>query len=347
MQTDCCFLSKVLFPLIDYSAMKNLTGVCVELQGKMPPRKRNVNLAMKGSSLASDGRVKREHKSLYLCTIVAVALTACLLIFTICIRTFSTPSSRSVPYIVDGQVEIAHWTPGSSFAKSVAAAGEPIILRNTVVENWRARTMWKPSYLREKIKQLDGIYENDNRWFGPYYDVRRPLANLSDPINLYKTNLSMTGLKLFQRLLSPDGNRFVYFSGEIERLGNWALADIMPLDELIILNPHSSSINVWIGQPHVIAHCHYDGYHNMYVQLYGKKKFTLFRPSQWTNLYPYPFLHPSHAQSQVNLSDADLERFPQVQQAHAIEAVLIPGDVLYMPPLWFHHVEALEVRWFC
>jgi hypothetical protein len=305
----------------------------------MPPRKRNLPLKLSSIALASNRRViKKEQK--WLCAI-SVALIVCLLMFTI--KTFTTPSSRSVPYIIDGQVEITHWTPDSPFAEVVAVAGEPVILRNTVVENWRARKMWKPSYLREKIKQLDGIYENDNRWFGPYYDVRRPLANLSDPINLYKTNLSMTGLELFQRLLSPDGNSFLYFSGEIERLGKWALADVMPLDELLILNPHSTSVNVWIGQPHVIAHCHYDGYHNMFVQLFGEKKFTLFRPSQWLNLYPYPFLHPSHAQSQVNLSDADLKRFPGVQQAHALEAVLFPGDILYMPPLWFHHVEALDV----
>ena len=250
-----------------------------------------------------------------------------------------------VPYIVDGQVSVKEWTLDLPFAETVAAAGEAVVLRHTVVEKWRARNVWKPSYLSQKIKQLDGIYENDNRWFGPYYDIRKPLVNLTKRVNSYSTNLSMSGVELFRRILSNESKDFVYFSGEIERLGSWAIDDLLPLDEFISLNPQSTSINVWIGQPRVIAHCHYDGYHNMYVQLFGKKKFTLFRPSQWSFIYPYPFLHPSHAQSQVNLSDTDLDRFPQVQKAHAVEAVIGPGDVLYIPPLWFHYVEALEARW--
>ena len=99
-----------------------------------------------------------------------------------------------------------------------------------------------------------------------------------------------------------------------------------------------------MGQPHVIAHCHYDGYHNFYAQLYGTKKFTLFQPDNWPGLYPYPFLHPSHAQSQVNLSDSlDLSVFPLAGKARALEVVLRPGDLLYMPPLWFHLVESMEL----
>lgn len=36
-----------------------------------------------------------------------------------------------------------------------------------------------------------------------------------------------------------------------------------------------------------------------------------------------------------------MDRFPDFQHASAVEAVLEPGDVLYLPPLWFHHVSAL------
>lgn len=313
----------------------------------MPTRRRNAKRTEEVPSLTASGRGKTEKLFPRSMFAIALAGTACFFIY---IRLFSPPRAMPppgpVPYIVDGQLEVLQWTPDMPFAESVAAAGKPVVLKNTVADKWRARKSWKPSYLKKKIKRLGGIYENENRWFGPYYDMRRPLVNLTQPVNSYETNMSMTGSELFERILSQDGNKFVYFSGEIERLGNWAINDITPFDELLVLNPHSSSVNVWIGQPHVIAHCHYDGYHNMYVQLYGKKKFTLFQPSQWSNLYPYPFLHPSHAQSQVNLSDADMERFPRVQQARAVEVVLVPGDVLYMPPLWFHHVEALEVRSF-
>eukprot|EP00118_Oscarella_pearsei_P018438 m.188926 g.188926 ORF g.188926 m.188926 type:complete len:289 (+) comp39398_c0_seq3:781-1647(+) len=117
----------------------------------------------------------------------------------------------------------------------------------------------------------------------------------------------------------------------------------MPIDELLVLNPKMASVNVWMGQPGVIAHCHYDGYHNFYTQLFGRKRFTLFRPLQWRHLYPYPYLHPSHAQCQVNLSDPNMEQFPAVENAESVEVILEPGDLLYLPPLWFHHVESVDV----
>jgi hypothetical protein len=71
------------------------------------------------------------------------------------------------------------------------------------------------------------------------------------------------------------------------------------------------------------------------------KRFILFAPDQANNLYLYPFLHPGAQQSQVSFDAPDLRLFPQFASARALEAVLQPGDVLYLPPLWFHHVSAL------
>ena len=86
------------------------------------------------------------------------------------------------------------------------------------------------------------------------------------------------------------------------------------------------------------AHCHYDGYHNFYAQLSGRKKFTLVSPKYWREVAVYPLLHPSHAQCQANLS-ADVSLGTSIEY---FETELGPGDVLYLPPLYFHHVEAVS-----
>ena len=47
-------------------------------------------------------------------------------------------------------------------------------------------------------------------------------------------------------------------------------------------------------------------------------------------------------QSQVDLYRPDLERFPRFAQARGVEAILQPGEVLYIPSMWFHHIECLD-----
>ena len=253
------------------------------------------------------------------------------------------PSNRSKTVVYKtGKVKVKTLSsPRVHFAKNCAKGGIPVVLKNNVVKTWQASTSWTPAYLQSKLSSLSGIYENENPWFGPYFDPTKPLVAHATRCNPYKTGITMDVDEFFNLLHRPKKGRYHYFTGSIEALGEWAYSEIQPLDELLLLNSRHSSVNVWIGQPYVIAHCHYDGYHNFYAQLYGKKKFTLFSPTNWPGLYPYPFLHPSHAQCQVNASyPRDVEHFPLIQEVEAEEVILGPGDLLYIPPLWFHEVES-------
>ena len=48
--------------------------------------------------------------------------------------------------------------------------------------------------------------------------------------------------------------------------------------------------------------------------------------------------------SMVSLRDPDFTRYPKFRAALAAAevAVLQPGDCIFIPPLWWHHVESLE-----
>ena len=277
--------------------------------------------------------------------LLAASVLACFLLYPL-----AAPSRQSVPrewtpYAVTGNVSVTRLvSPTASFAGMCAKRGVPVVLRNSVVTQWRAAKLWTPDYLQAKLKTLNRVYENENRWFGPYFDQSKPLNGSAVRVNKYRTDLRLSSAEFFQHIQNPVRGRHLYLTGGIEQLGSWAEDHIQPFGELLTLNPSRSSINVWIGQPHVIAHCHYDGYHNFYAQLYGRKKFTLFRPTNWPGLYPFPFLHPSHAQAQINVSErSDAARYPLIGSVEAVEVVLEPGDLLYMPPLWFHHVESMSV----
>ncbi|MBB4659681.1 hypothetical protein GGQ59_002218 [Parvularcula dongshanensis] len=101
---------------------------------------------------------------------------------------------------------------------------------------------------------------------------------------------------------------------------------------------------VWIGNKVIIAP-HYDPSENIACVVAGRRRFTLFPPEQIANLYIGPFeLTPAGATiSMVSLEDPDLERYPRFAEAMkaAVVADLEPGDAIYVPYMWWHHVRSL------
>lgn len=96
-----------------------------------------------------------------------------------------------------------------------------------------------------------------------------------------------------------------------------------------------------IGSEGSITPAHYDEQQNFFAQIYGYKRFLLFPPEMYECLYPHPVWHPHDRQSQVDFDNPDYERFPKFHEIKGQEAVVGPGDVLYIPMYWWHHVESL------
>jgi hypothetical protein len=105
------------------------------------------------------------------------------------------------------------------------------------------------------------------------------------------------------------------------------------------------SVRIWIGNRNRVA-AHYDALENIACVCAGKRRFTLFPPEQIENLYigPLDFTPAGQAVSLVDLKQPDFDRFPRFAKAleHAQSAVLEPGDALYVPSMWWHHVESLS-----
>ncbi|MDB5454898.1 MAG: transcription factor jumonji jmjC domain protein [Caulobacter sp.] len=102
---------------------------------------------------------------------------------------------------------------------------------------------------------------------------------------------------------------------------------------------------LWVGTA-VTVQTHYDMADNIAVVVAGRRRFTLFPPEQTTNLYvgPLDFTLAGQPVSMVSLDAPDYARHPRFAEAekHGLSAELGPGDAIYIPTLWWHHVRSLE-----
>lgn len=111
----------------------------------------------------------------------------------------------------------------------------------------------------------------------------------------------------------------------------------------LVSSPHGARL--WIGN-RVRTQTHFDPSFNVAVVCAGRRRFTLFPPDQTPNLYPGPFdLSPGGVPlSLPELEAPDFDLYPRFADALAVAqtAELEPGDAIFIPYAWWHHVQSLS-----
>jgi cupin-like protein len=98
----------------------------------------------------------------------------------------------------------------------------------------------------------------------------------------------------------------------------------------------------WLSGPGTVSLLHTDLPDNLFAQFVGKKRVTLFPPRDEFRLYREPLWSTIPMCSRVDPEAPDYHLFPRLRGAHPRCVILGPGDILYIPRRWWHHVRTLE-----
>ncbi|HEU4778772.1 MAG TPA: cupin-like domain-containing protein, partial [Steroidobacteraceae bacterium] len=113
---------------------------------------------------------------------------------------------------------------------------------------------------------------------------------------------------------------------------------------LDLLSP-AIEAKIWLGNRVTVA-THFDMSYNVACVVAGRRRFTLIPPDQLENMYvgPLEFTLAGPPVSMVRLEAPDFERYPRFRTAMAAAqfADLEPGDALFIPYMWWHHVESRD-----
>jgi hypothetical protein len=208
--------------------------------------------------------------------------------------------------------------------------GRPLVIAQGAAD-WPA-AQWTPELLRAKAGSAKVMtHRSDTPYFG--LDEKHGGPKLKEEEMTLDTFVSM--------VFTPKNDKLFYY------LQRASIPDRLPALLADLRYPEGVDpkkiylVNLWFGPGNNITRLHYDVPNNFLVHFYGRKRITLYAPQDTAKLYP--FRTKAYNMSQVNIDKPDVARFPKFADAQPYEAEIGPGDMLYIPPYWWHQVYSLEL----
>jgi len=207
----------------------------------------------------------------------------------------------------------------------------PVIVEGLMTD-WPALTKWTLPWLRTQFGSQE-IEVHANRALDPKYEQH------------FKSNCSTMNFGDFIDILaSPGETNDVYLVGRnvlMERPEfRSLLLDISNPDGFLDpANMTHPNVKLWIGPRGTVTPLHHDRGSVFFAQMSGRKHVKFISPFHLPSLYN----DPDTCYSDVILDEGvDLNQFPEMRDVAISEAVIGPGDFLFIPVAWWHWVRALD-----
>lgn len=219
-----------------------------------------------------------------------------------------------------------------------------------------------------KVSQYRDENENENvstkekpnldgeKWFVTPHESQIPFSNFLKLLRRTKEDKKSGCVPYAQH---QNGS----FVSEYSLLKDDAQMDIPWASEAFGCLPEA--VNLWVGDERAVTSFHKDHYENLYVVISGEKHFTLLPPVDLPRMYMEEYPVARYHQNKDNVFEivpedpprrvpwsavdpypkkgeisAAMEKFPLFFEGPPpILCTVKPGEMLYLPSMWFHHVR--------
>ena len=222
----------------------------------------------------------------------------------------------------------------------------PLIITG-VIDKWKCIDKLLPVNLKDskiKIKLNSSIVEQNRTKY-----IYKSLSDYFIWIDELEKNKTDNEVEK----MVTDKSINIYCAENENLLKDMNLLNSVKEDTSFLLSPLSlvNTYPLWIGHSHSKTGLHYDkDYRNLLCQISGQKKIYLFPPEQTKYMYPSNKFDNGSVCSQVDFWNINKDKFPEFNNSSYIEILLSPGQILSIPPYWWHAVEnigtnvALSIR---
>lgn len=214
-----------------------------------------------------------------------------------------------------------------AFFEEFYARNRPLILTRAV-EHWHALSAWSLDYLDKAIGPVT-VELQSGRNADALYEQHSENYKRKVPWQIFLTALRHGQRSNDYYLTANNGaaNRDI-----LKPL--WQ--DFGPIDGILSGNPLEQGF-LWLGPPGTITPWHHDLTNNLLVQIMGHKRITIASPAQTLRMRNHRHCYSEFGQ------DATCQTAHGGERPHLLQCDLGPGELIFLPIGWWHHVEALDL----
>jgi len=218
----------------------------------------------------------------------------------------------------------------SDFQERFLLKNQPVVLEG-VASAWAATTKWTPQFLADSYGDVVVPFAEGKDW---------KVSDLPD----YSVNAEFGQVSLAELLngLDRGSGKYLRFYPILQRhpelLEDVQLSTIWEYGALNEQSKKWLNARVYIGGENTSTAIHHAPITNLFIQIFGQKKWDLFPPQYSPFMYPVPS-RTTYFGGKVDYRCPDDKKTPLFKYCDRYTTILQPGDILFVPPFWWHAVS--------